>query len=91
MAYIGDTVRLKCFFRTFSGKEINPVNVMLKIYDNQQQEIDSFNLDDTNKIDGVYFYDYVIPAGTGNLIYEFAGVYNDKPIVTRGELKRVWV
>ena len=90
MAYIGDTIRLKCKFRTFNGTSINVDDVILTIYDDKKI-IESIQLDDTNKIDGVYFYDYVIPAGTGNLIYEFAGVYNDKPIVTRGELKRVWV
>lgn len=92
MAYVGDTVRLKCHFRTFNGNSVEPTNVTLTIYDDQKQIIENINLDDTNKLDvGVYFYDYVIPDGNSDLVYEFAGTYNNKPILARGEIKVKWI
>lgn len=88
MALAGDTVRLKCHFRTFDGQSVNPADVKLKLYDSQKQLIEEFNLDDSNKESlGVYFYDYVLPMNQSEIIFEFSGVYNNKPIVTRQSLK----
>lgn len=92
MALINDTVRLKVFFKTFGGTAIDPTNITLKIYDDKQQEIESINIDDTNKLDvGIYFYDYIIPSGKGDIYFEFAGLVNDLPIVTRKLIKRSWL
>jgi hypothetical protein len=88
MALAGDTVRLKCHFRTFDGQSIIPADVKLTIYDVNKQKIEEFILDDTNKKSmGVYFYDYVLPDDKQEIIFEFRGLYNEKPILSRGKVK----
>lgn len=88
MALAGDTVRLKCHFKTFDGQSVNPADVKLTIYDANKQKIKEFILDDTNKKSmGVYFYDYVLPTDKNEIIFEFSGVYNNKPILVRDSVK----
>ena len=88
MALAGDTVRLKCHFRTFDRQSVFPADVKLRIYDTNKQLIEEFILDDTNKEKvGVYFYDYVLPTNHSEIIFEFSGVYNNKPILVRDSVK----
>lgn len=88
MAYSGDTVRLKVHFKTFDGTFINPSDITLTIYDKDKQQIEQFILTDNDKETvGVYFYDYVLPANQELIIFEFAGVYNTKPILVRDKVK----
>lgn len=88
MAYSGDTIRLKVHFKTFDGVLIDPSNITLTIYDKDEQQIEQFQLTDSDKEKvGVYFYDYVLPANQEIIIFEFAGVYNNKPILIRDEVK----
>lgn len=87
MALAGDTVRLKCHFRTFDGQSVEPAEVKLKIYDTNKQQIEQVTLTDTNKENGVYFYDYVLPDDKQEIIFEFRGLYNEKPILSRGKVK----
>lgn len=88
MALAGDTVRFRCHFRTFDGQLIDPADVKLTIYDAIKQQIEQITLDDTNKENvGVYFYDYVLPMNQSEIIFEFSGVYNNKPILVRDSVK----
>ncbi|WP_010651181.1 hypothetical protein [Oceanobacillus massiliensis] len=88
MIYSGDTVRLKVNFQAFDNQAVNPVNVTLTIYDTTETQIEQFILDDTNKEDvGVYFYDYVTPNDKQEVVFEFRGVYNNKPTVVRDSLQ----
>ncbi|ASA96516.1 hypothetical protein [Anoxybacillus flavithermus] len=87
MALAGDTVRLKCHFKTFDGQLIDPADVKLAIYDSNKQQIKQIALTDTNKENGVYFYDYVLPDDKQEIIFEFRGLYNEKPILSRGKVK----
>jgi len=88
MALAGDTVRLKCHFKTFDGQSVESENVQLIIYDSNKQQIEQITLDDTNKENiGVYFYDYVLPDDKHEIIFEFRGVYNEKPILVRDSVK----
>ncbi|MGG4508227.1 hypothetical protein ABEP00_19780 [Heyndrickxia sporothermodurans] len=86
----GDTVRLKCHFKTFDGKSVDPVDVKLTIYNSKKEQIEQIPLSDTNKENvGVYFYDYV-PASELNgsyFYFEFAGSIQDKPILSRGKVE----
>jgi len=91
MVLINDTVRLKVYFKTFDGIAVDPTNITLKIYDDNQQILETISIDDTNKINvGIYFYDYIIPSGEGDIYFEFAGLVNNLPIVTRKLIKRSW-
>lgn len=92
MALINDTIRLKVYFKSFEGAAVDPNNITLTIYDNGQQQLETIDIDDTNKLNvGVYFYDYIIPSGEGDIYIEFSGLVNDKPILTRKLLKRSWI
>ncbi|MBE2919744.1 hypothetical protein HPK02_13165 [Anoxybacillus flavithermus] len=87
MAFAGDTVRFRCHFRTFDGQSVEPADVKLTIYDSNKQQIKQITLTDTNKDNGVYFYDYVLPTNQSEIIFEFSGVYNNKPILVRDSVK----
>ncbi|WP_031408013.1 hypothetical protein [Geobacillus vulcani] len=88
MALAGDTVRLKCHFKTFDWQNIDPADVKLKIYDKNKQLIEEILLTDNDKENvGVYFYDYVLPTNQSEIIFEFSGVYNNKPILVRDSVK----
>ncbi|ATO38043.1 hypothetical protein GTID1_13155 [Geobacillus thermodenitrificans] len=88
MALAGDTVRLKCHFRTFDGQSVNPADVKLTIYDSQKQLIEDFILDDSHKENvGIFCFDYVLPDDKQEIIFEFRGLYNEKPILSRGKVK----
>lgn len=94
MALIGDSVRLIVKFRTFDGSPVDPTNVNLRILDGDTyEEIESIVITDENKTDvGVYEYDYVVPDGESTtLVYEYSGTYNDKPILSRGSFRRVFI
>ena len=88
MALAGDTVRFRCHFRTFDGQLIDPADVKLTIYDTNKQQIEQIALTDSDKENiGVYFYDYVLPMNQSEIIFEFSGIYNNKPILARESLK----
>lgn len=88
MALAGDTVRFRCHFKTFNGTAVEPRDVKLTIYDTNKQKIEQITLDDTNKENvGVYFYDYALPNDKKEIIFEFSGVYNNKPILVRDSVK----
>ena len=88
MTLAGDTVRFRCHFKTFNGTAVEPKDVKLTIYDSNKQQIEQITLTDTNKENvGVYFYDYVLPDDKQEIIFEFRGLYNEKPILSRGKVK----
>ncbi|MEK4949094.1 hypothetical protein NST12_01730 [Bacillus sp. FSL W8-1127] len=88
MALAGDTIRLKCHFKTFDGQSVEPTDVKLTIYDSNKQQIEQITLTDSDKENiGVYFYDYVLPDDKPEIIFEFRGLYNEKPILSRGKVK----
>jgi hypothetical protein len=84
----GDTVRLKCHFKTFNGNSVDPTDIKLTIYDENETQTEQFILNDTNKESvGVFFYDYVTASGLNEFIFEFSGSFNNKPILSRGKVK----
>lgn len=86
--YQGDTIRLKCHFKTFTGQSVDPVDVKLTMYDKDKNQIEQILLDDTNKKNiGVYFYDYVPAPELSKFIFEFSGQYNNKPILVRDSVQ----
>ena len=84
----GDTIRLKVNFKDFTGKAVMPVDVKLTIYNTDQTQIEQFLLDDTNNEKlGVFFYDYVPANELSEFIFEFIGMVNNKPILSRDMVK----
>ncbi|KZZ85647.1 hypothetical protein [Bacillus sp. SJS] len=90
MVLSGDTVRLKVEFKSFSGNLVDPENVELCIYDMTGLHLETIPIADSNREKvGVYFYDYETTASGLNesFVFEFAGSYNNKPILARGKVK----
>lgn len=87
MIFQGDTVRLKCHFKSLNGKSVNPDNPTLTLYDDTQKQLEQITLDDTNQLEkGVFFYDYTVPDDEQEVIFEFRGEHNQNPIVVRDSL-----
>lgn len=59
----GDTIRLTCEFKDFSGVLADPSTINVKIYDETQKVVNTYTIDPiANKLEtGKYFYDYTIP------------------------------
>ena len=94
MALIGDTVRLRVRFRTFKGTAVEPTDIKLRILDgNDLTVVESVDIPSEVKVDvGVYEYDYIVPEGDSEkLVYEFSGIYNSKPILSRGSFDRTFI
>lgn len=86
--YEGDTVRLVCHFKTFTGQSVDPEAISLTIYDNAQNVLETIPVGIEDKENtGKYFYDYVPASELDEFIFEFAGSYNNKPILARGQVK----
>lgn len=86
--YQGDTIRLQCHFKSFTGQSVDPINVTLTIYDKDKNQVEQYELDETNNQNvGVYFYEYAPPLELDEFIFEFKGFYNDKPILARDVVK----
>lgn len=85
--YQGDTIRLKVHFKNFSGQSIDPSDIKLTIYKSDKTKIEEIEVDDSNKENvGVYFYDFV-SIGLSEFVYEFSGLYNNKPILARDKVQ----
>lgn len=85
MAFVGDTVRLKCVFKTFDGLLIDPSDISLTIYDKAKNVLETIPIGIDNKESvGKYFYDYT-PLELNEFIFEFKGSFNNKPILCRGQ------
>lgn len=77
-----DTVRLKVKFRDFDGQVIDPTEVTLTVYKINKEVITTITQNSLTKENvGCFFYDYTV--GTEDFIYEFSGLYNNKPILSR--------
>ncbi|OLS37916.1 hypothetical protein BTR22_05240 [Alkalihalophilus pseudofirmus] len=83
MILTGDTIRLRVHFKSYKGHPVDAEDVILTIYNKSLEVIETFK--DTNKeSNGVYFYDYKLPDEEQEFIFEFRGVYDEKPIISRG-------
>ncbi|MFW6015054.1 MAG: hypothetical protein ACOCRK_01300 [bacterium] len=92
MPQIGDTVKLKSKFYSWSGTPINADgDVTLEIYDNKQNSIETITEGIDNVDVGEYHYDYTIPDGFGYLVYKFSCDIGGKPAKRGGKIERKWV
>lgn len=81
-----DTILLQVQFKTFDGNKVTPENVKLTIYDKQQTVIEEINYGLTTDGLGKFEYEYTDTTGS-DFIFEFSGVFNEKPILARQEVK----
>ena len=105
MALSGNTVRLKCEFKTFDDEYDDPSNITLKIFDRDKVQIGAtIDITDEYKTDaGIYEYDYTIPAlstliddlsttliNRTKIFYEFSGVLEGETIKGRNKIIVNW-
>lgn len=84
----GDSVRLQVHFKSFSGQSIDPAEIKLTIYKTDKTQVEQIIITDTNKENaGVYFYDYTPASELNEFIFEFAGSYNNKSVLSRGKVE----
>jgi len=89
LSIIGNTVRLQATFKRFDGILSDPESLTFKVYDSSKRLIFADNLTNINKISvGLYYYDYLIPNGIGDLTYEFSGILEGSVILGRGNIDR---
>lgn len=88
MAFKGDTVRLEVRFQDLYGNRVEPEDVFLNIYDNNNIAIQSIPLTNDNRVDiGEYYYDFVIPYNVNDfIVYEFSGSHRERPILAREKI-----
>lgn len=88
MALKGDTVRLEVRFMDFDGISVEPEDVTLNIYNEDNVALESILLTSDNRTDiGEYYYDYVIPYAMNDyIIYEFSGIHRGRPILSRDKI-----
>ena len=95
MSITGNTIRMQIAFKTFAGgvPSSDPLNIKLTIYDNEGTKVLEV-VYPTNIVRvsmGVFYYDFVVPAGTSYLTYEWYGELETKPVVDRGIITREYV
>lgn len=88
MALKGDTVRLEVEFMDFNSVRVEPNEVILSIYNEDNVAIESIPLTSDNRTNiGEYFYDYIIPYVISDyIIYEFSGNHRGRPILARDKV-----
>ena len=105
MAVSGNTVRLKCEFKTFDDEYDDPTSITLKIFDKDKTQIGAtIEITDAYKTDtGIYEYDYTIPAlsvliddlsttliSCTKIFYEFSGTLEGETITGRDKIIVNW-
>jgi hypothetical protein len=86
----GNTVRLEVEFLGFEDVPVDPDNITFKVYDIKYTELQSNELNESNKIRdadgnpiiGRFYYDY-IPQQIGGFYIEFLGYIDNKPTLKR--------
>lgn len=99
MPLIGDTIRLSCVFHKFDGTVSDVNDIVLKIYDQREQQygVSITGTDIVREDVGSYYYDYTIPSdvtilGKNSVMYyEFSGTLEGKSAIARKSFKRKWV
>lgn len=80
-----DTILLSVQFKTFDGNKVTPNDVKLTIYDKQQTLIEEIIFGLATDGQGKFEYEYTDTTGS-DFIFEFSGVFNEKPILARQEV-----
>ena len=81
MALVGNTVRYTATFRRFDGVAADPDNLTFSVVDNTNRQLFAIPLTIANKLStGVYYYDYTIPGGMGDITIYFNGILEGEPI-----------
>lgn len=93
LAYVGDTIKLQAVFKDYSNNPFQPQDVVLTIYKPLVvgfEKLKEVKMTDDNLVGkGIYEYYYTVSEEESDddyLVYEFAGMYNEKPTLARGKI-----
>lgn len=88
MALKGDTVRLEVKFMDFDGMSVEPTEVTLSVYNEDNVALESIPLTSDNRTGiGEYYIDFTIPYATSDyIIYEFSGNHRGRTILARDKV-----
>jgi len=92
VAKIGTTVRLQSIFYALDGVTAVDLDAppSVTIYDGARNAVGTAKTCTRSAL-GTYYYDYVVPDGTGPIYWETAGKLGGLDVVDRQELERAWV
>jgi hypothetical protein len=82
----GDTIWLKGEFKDRTGAYADPTSVSVKVYDAGENLLTTLSATKTDT--GKYERDYLVPLGSGNLIFEFTGELGGYTATRRDTLDR---
>jgi hypothetical protein len=91
---IGNTVRITHTYMSWAGEPIDVTDPTLKIYEGVASGVPLATIPLTAAERtgvGAYQYDYTIPPGVYDLIFEFSGTAEGAPEVTRISMPRTYV
>jgi len=93
MGLMKNTVRLGAIFTTFADALVDPTSQTLVI-SNSKTSASLVSVDETGitrESLGTYYYDYTIPVGNGNLLYEWIAIIDGTQVANRKTLIREWI
>lgn len=68
----GNTQRFWCMFRDHNNKIIEPDMVKFRIMDTKTEKpIEEFDVPKTQRIEGAYYYDFILPEKAQVITYEW--------------------
>jgi len=76
-----DTVRLVVQFRDFKGNNIVPDEVKLTIFNTDKTVVEEVIEGIIDNTQGNFHFDYVAPEH--DFIFEFSGIYDNRPVLAR--------
>lgn len=93
IAVVGNTMKFICTYRNWEGEITDPISPSVVIYNGNGKElITKENLTGINRISrGIYQYLFRVPNGTSSIVVEFSGVVDNRVVLSRREIPRVWV
>ena len=80
-------------FTTFSGDLVDPTSQTLTIM-NEKTSASLVSVDETGITKeslGTFYYDYTIPVGHTNLLYEWIAIVEGTQVANRAILAREWI
>lgn len=83
--FANDTVLLQVHFKDYEGKSINPSDIRLTIYSDDETLIEEITEGIINPSTGKYEYEYT--ATNSDFIFEFSGFFNGKKVLARQRVK----
>lgn len=94
MAIVGDTIRLKAKFYTWTGVVADPENIKLRIFNSYRKQLgEDIQIGHEHRVGaGTYQYEYTPTGQEGSILFfEFSGTLEGMPITNRSKVPIEWI